>query len=163
MKKSILYFNYRTNSRFKLLSGGDHIVLNFKELICGILCRKKSKNIILLEKVEEYLKEKISIEFVLKKLNEVDKIKFSIFNNEQLYLFNTIPNPNFNEIFSESENSNSINNVDKLWRIFEFYQPNVNEEYNSYKKIKEKDEPNFMDINILKLIKNIKFSLLNEN
>lgn len=127
--------------------------------MCSKLCGKMSKNMLLLEKTEKYIKEKISIEYIIKKLNEVDKLKFSVFNKDQLVLFNTIPNPNFNEIFSEYDDStNKMNYIDQLWRKFEFYQPNVNEEASSYKNISSQMEQNVMDANILNLINRVNFN-----
>lgn len=108
---------------------------------------------LLIKKAEDYIKEKISIENILKKLNEVDKIKFSIFNTDQLNIFNSINNPNFNEIFSpDKENSCDMNLLDQLWRKYEFYQMNEKEEIESYKKINENLNKNNFDENILKLV-----------
>lgn len=111
------------------------------------------------QKAEDYIKEKISIENILKKLNEVDKIKFSLFNKEQLNLFNTIPNPNFNEIFSQNQNQNeeynSMSQIDQLWRKYEFYIPNGNEENDSFKKIFEKSEKSKIDENIIELVERV--------
>lgn len=108
---------------------------------------------ILLQKAEEYIKEKISIENILKKLNEVDKIKFSIFNKDQLNIFNTIPNPNFNEIFSQNKiDPNYMNEIDHLWRKYEFYQSNEKEESESFNKICENYIKTNIDVNILNLV-----------
>lgn len=107
-------------------------------MLCLRFCRKKSYTILLLDKAEKYVKEKISIEFILKKLNEIDKLKFCLLNKEELYCFQAIPSPNFNEIFSENNTSTNLSYIDELYRKFEFYIPNKIREKECYTALERK-------------------------
>lgn len=133
----------------------DILKLNFKDIVCDRLCRKKSKRILLLSKSKNYINEKISIEYILKKLNELDKIKFIIFNEDQLNLLNVVPNPNFNDIFDKikDENSESLSKIDRLWRKYDFYLYNFKEERESYEKLKV-DTENEINNKIISMVNN---------
>ena len=140
------------NSRFRLQNKDLEITLTIKEFLCDRFCFKKSHSIKLISKAAKYIDEKISIEFILKKLNEIDKIKFVIFDKDQLNLFHILPNPNFNEIFGEHKHGN-LRELDNLWRVFEFYQPNEEAENKSYNLICQRDNKfSFMDKQFIKFL-----------
>ena len=56
----------------------------------------------------DYIKKKISIEEIIRKLMEIDKIKYIIFENDQLDYFNKMHGPNIffdlNKNFVKHEN-----------------------------------------------------------
>ena len=127
--------------RIKIYANHSNFIgLSFKEIIFDRFCRKKSSRVKLMDKAETYIKEKISIEHILKKLIEIDKLKFSIFDNEQLKVFHCIPNPNFNEIFNENKDE-GLNSLDYLWRKYEFYKRDIEEEKKSIMGIKNSFNP----------------------
>lgn len=144
------------DKRFKIESTEGQISLTIKEFLCDRFCFRKSRNINLLSKAAKYIDEKISIEFILKKLNEIDKMKFVLFDRDELNLFNILPNPNFEEIFNyDHNNSNQTENlreIDNLWRLYEFYQPNEIEENESYNKIIMKSKQKFRGEQLIKFL-----------
>ena len=136
-KSFLIHHNIETNTRFKISNNTDnYLSISFVELLCDRICQRKSRRIELLDKAESYINEKISIEFLLKKLNEIDKLKFSLLDSTQLQVFHIIPNPNFNEIFSLN-NSKIISLIDNLWSKYEFYQRNDKEEVFALLQIKD--------------------------
>lgn len=138
------------NSRFKLQNKELEISLTVKDFLCDRFCFRKSHSIKLISKAAKYIDEKISIEFILKKLNEIDKIKFVIFDKDQLNLFHILPNPNFNEIFGDHKKS--LKEIDNLWRVYEFYQPNEAAENKSYNEICQRDKIGFKDKQFIKFL-----------
>lgn len=138
------------NSRFKLQNKELEISLTVKDFLCDRFCFRKSHSVKLISKAAKYIDEKISIEFILKKLNEIDKIKFVIFDKDQLNLFHILPNPNFNEIFGDHKKS--LKEIDNLWRVYEFYQPNEAAENKSYNEICQRAKIGFKDKQFIKFL-----------
>jgi hypothetical protein len=89
---------------------------------------------------------------MLKKLNEIDKMKFLLFDKDQLTIFHSIANPNFNEIFCEKALKQQLTEIDKLWRKYEFYQPNPFEEAQCYRHLRNSEEMNMISKQLLKLV-----------
>jgi len=83
---------------------------NLKKILCKKVFQKNSFESNIYLKTEDYLKQKTSLEEILRKNYEVDKLKFILFDEEMLNLFSCIPNPNFVKIITE-ENKNGLNNL----------------------------------------------------
>ncbi len=62
------------------------------EYVLAKIC-KRSPNLKALGKVSQYLNKKTSIEFVLGKLLEFEKAKYSVFNMDELSMMNLMGNP----------------------------------------------------------------------
>jgi hypothetical protein len=60
--------------------------------------------------VEKYLKKKSSIEYIIRKMNEIDKMKFILFTEEEMLLFKMIQDPVLN---SQNEQ------IHNLWKTTE--------------------------------------------
>jgi hypothetical protein len=71
----------------------------------------KSLYVNVLEKFDIYIRKKTSLEYLIKKLFEIDKLKFLLLREEELPLFKLLDNP---QIFSSSTY------LDKLWKEYEF-------------------------------------------
>lgn len=78
-----------------------------KDILCPKFLKKSKK---FYSKVEDYLNKKSSIEYIIKKLNEVDKLKFVLFSKEELGFFNLLKNPS---LFPENSNDK---NVELYWK-----------------------------------------------
>lgn len=90
--------------------------------MCKKFFKRNSAESNLYSKVENYLKKKISLEEIIKKIYEVDKLKFTLFNEDLLNMFSCIPNPSFisNDKFAEALNDNfyaNLNVNNKLIKI----------------------------------------------
>lgn len=64
--------------------------LNCKEILCPRSLLKHKTNIIKLEKFEAVIKKTLSIENLISKLIEHDMLKYIMFNEEQLVVFNNL-------------------------------------------------------------------------
>lgn len=73
------------------------MIFNIHKILCKKLFNKNSIESRGYLKIENYLKKKISLEEIIKKLFEVDKLKFTLFDEDLLNMFSCIPNPNFNK------------------------------------------------------------------
>jgi hypothetical protein len=62
---------------------------------------------------EEYLHKKLSIEYVLEKLLEIEKIQFLLLNENELHFFKKLLNP---QVLSKEETY-----IQNLYNKFEFY------------------------------------------
>jgi hypothetical protein len=89
--------------------------LTILELLCVKILRKKETYLSTLEKVEMYVKKKSSLEYMIKKFNEIDKLKFMLLKNEELEIFNLIQNPHLKTLSGETKNL-----IQSLWKKFEF-------------------------------------------
>lgn len=102
----------------------DNITLKqLKKIFCNKIFNKNYSESNFYVKVESYLKKKTSIEEIIKKIYEVDKLKFVLFSEEILNIFSCIPNPNFVNVNTKS----SVNNDDDNNN---FNDNNVNNKYN---------------------------------
>lgn len=111
--------------RFKLSIKNYHIIFR------RILCRKSSK-IEALEKGINYVRKKISIEEVIRKMLDIDKLKFMLLNPEKLHHLFVSKGPDIFTNFSKGSSelvrqsnskydSNSYKNSrDYLWKFYEF-------------------------------------------
>jgi hypothetical protein len=72
---------------------------------------KRSKEIELLENMEIYLHKKISIEHLIRKMSEIDKLKFLLLKEDEITLFHVL------DSFKIYPNNNYIQ---KLWMKYEF-------------------------------------------
>jgi hypothetical protein len=112
---------------------------------------KTSKNVKLLKKAEKYVNMKLSIEFILKKMIEVEKLKFVIFDTDQLNLMDAIKNPNFYQIFLGKVDEDCLSFSNMLWKTYDFYIPDYEKEKISFDILKKSQKT---DINerLLKLV-----------
>ena len=69
--------------------------LSFWEIICFNICfsekTKSRNNLNIFKKAKNEIKKKIDINFMLFKFNEIDKLKNLLLSEEQMELFNLIP------------------------------------------------------------------------
>jgi hypothetical protein len=77
---------------------------------------KETKNIKNVNLFENYLTKKLSVENLVSKLLEIDKLQFSLLNEEELHIFKNINNPHILERHCGNE---SLKN---LFKQFEFYE-----------------------------------------
>jgi hypothetical protein len=68
----------------------------------------------MITKFDDYLHKKLSVENLLEKLLEVDKIQYLFLNENELYYFKMIPN---SQIFLNDDSY-----IQKLYKQFEFFQ-----------------------------------------
>jgi hypothetical protein len=77
---------------------------------------KETKNIKNVNLFENYLTKKLSVENLVSKLLEIDKLQFSLLNKEELHIFKMINNPHILERHHENES------LKHLFKQFEFYE-----------------------------------------
>lgn len=105
---------------------------NFKYFFNKCFLFKKKDNPYVI--IDNYIRKKISIEEIVKKLYDVDKLKFVLLDEHFYYIYNRIPNRNYFKIFNE-EDKNSNENSDQnkeikildLWKNYEFFNPQIEE------------------------------------
>jgi hypothetical protein len=152
--------NFISSNSFKEYDSGKITVFHDKkclkltpsEILCDRFLFKKSKNVKLLKKAEFYVDMKLSIEFILKKLIEIDKLKFVLFDTNQLNLVDSIKNPNFHQIFYGPKIlDDSYTLTDKLWKTYDFYVPDYSKEKESYNVLKHSFKTDITE-RLLKLV-----------
>jgi hypothetical protein len=116
-----------------------------------LLCFKGIRNSIglkLLDKTDAYVRKKLSVEAIIQKLNEVDKIKFACFSPEELHLMKLIQNPSIEQIGSTNKSY-----IQQLWKKFEFDSEISQEELEKLKKSFSSDKELSKNIeNIIRLL-----------
>ena len=87
---STTFAKKKKDSRYKL---SLTFIGYISELLLNLFRRKKSKKQRLLEKAESVFQKEMDIVYILSKIHEIEKLKLVIFNEDQLVLFNHLPNP----------------------------------------------------------------------
>jgi hypothetical protein len=145
-KTNIPQSNLKTLTSFKYALG-HKFKLKFLDLIC-LTDFRNSKHLKILKKVELYLKKKFSVEFIVQKLNEIDKIKFVCFTPFEMNLMRMIQNPAI-----EHNEEVDMNLIQNLWKKYEFEAEIIKEDYDELKNYsKEEKELSPIVDRILKLI-----------
>lgn len=124
---SIIFFNYfsyinnslsimenenrNTSMNFlkKINKKKQMMKIGFKEIICPKFLNK-SESAKVLTRIEKYVNKNISIENIINKLHEIEKIKFLLMDDHALLLFKYVPNPN---LITEEEVTD--NKIQDLW------------------------------------------------
>lgn len=124
------YFSFATNfkKKYKL------------DISCADISRNisyffKNQKTLTMDLGISYIKKKVSIEEMIRKMLEIDKLKFFILNREQINSFNSLTGPNPFSDIDENQGINKIKkkkklckknsdifryNVDELWSNYEF-------------------------------------------
>jgi hypothetical protein len=107
----------------------DHKRKQFKINFSDLLHNKywKSKKLKILILFQKYIYKKLSVENIIKKINEIDKLQFVLFNHEELQAFKIIPEPSLNHKGLKQP-------VYKYYQDYEFYRDIT---YVKYRKILE--------------------------
>jgi hypothetical protein len=61
--------------------------LSMSDYLCPLICLEKKQNRQKLEKYEKLLRSKLSIEYLIKNLNDIEKFKEVVFNKDQKKIF----------------------------------------------------------------------------
>ena len=69
-------------------------------------CRKKTKKDKLMRKAEKLMIKELDVVSILRKLHEIEKMKLTIFNTDQLMVFNSITKP---IVFTDEEKITFLN------------------------------------------------------
>jgi hypothetical protein len=107
MTKCIINLYFRN---FTQLKNDDIPNLKAKDFI--MIC-KKDKRMQMIKKFQVYLYKKLSVEYILEKLLEIEKMQYLTLNEDELKYFKLLKNP---QIFSEQETA-----LENLYKRFEFY------------------------------------------
>jgi hypothetical protein len=103
--ESKLVFNQRINelssyvNPIKLNKRPNDIKMTILDSIIGKILKKKKMKVYSLAKA--YTQNNLCIKSILNKLNELNKLKCFVFNQEQLLVFNSIGNPSYYNIINE--------------------------------------------------------------
>lgn len=84
--------------------------LSWTEYVCTSNFLKENKNLKLFSYLEDYINSKISINYMIFKLNEIEKLKSVLFSDEEFTAFKFIPNPNISIIRALIDLSNKSTN-----------------------------------------------------
>ena len=88
----------------------------------------------------------------VKKMQEIDLLKYCLFDEEQLNLFEFLSKPPYK--FTEIDNYNIYKEFeDKQTKIGVLGKREINNLFNSYKKIRDKKNLTFEDLKLLRLVK----------
>ena len=124
-----------------------------KKLFC--LFKKSSKKEKLFTTAENEIADELDIIKILKKLQDIEKLKRILLNEDQLYLFNLLSKPMIiHENSSKQENDQDKNAQDKRFKFT--LKNNLNLEkkklLNIYKCVKEKENDSQIDKKLIKLL-----------
>ena len=109
--------------------------LEWCEMICLKRCIKKKEKKEFLEKCKEVIKSKLSIEFIIEKFCELDKLKRTLLSEDQLDIFKKMPKLSLEEHIESIEQANN-------WKIHSLLSPR--------KTLKKPIENNIMNENASK-------------
>ena len=134
------------------------IRFKFIDLLKNKIFCKHSNNSFYYFKAVNYLKKKLSIEELIKKIYDIDKLKFMLLDYDTLNIFELIQTPNLlfvenaknkekNYSKSQSEDislkfNGKTNKIFHLWNKFEFYTQFEKEQKESYLKLFENENRN---------------------
>jgi hypothetical protein len=127
---------------YKNINNTKNNLLNLVDLLCPhqIGCRD---NLQMIKKIEEYVKKKLSVETMIPKFNEIDKLKFTLLSPIELEMIDLI---NYREITLPNVQQRKTK-IQKLWDKYEF---------NNKKEIDPNILSNFQpDIKLTKIGENI--------
>lgn len=126
------FFSFNTN--FKKKYRLDLNIIDIVRKVTRLFKNVKTKT---LDLGISYIKRKISVEEIIRKMLEIDKLKFSLMTKEQINNLNGLTGPNLFSDFIDNNNISSINkntkrkinkkntdifkiNIDELWSNYEF-------------------------------------------
>jgi hypothetical protein len=113
----------------------------------NILFCRNTKERKYLKWAEKYINAKISVESIILKMQEIDKIKFLLLDEDQFNLFNVIEN----QLCSYDSTINS--NIHKCWkRQEESEKDKFTKAVLSFKILNQRNFQNLLDVNIKNLL-----------
>lgn len=112
-----------------------------------IFCpRPLTKSKLLTSRVEKYVNKKMSVEYLVRKMDEIDKLKFVLFSDDELTVFKFIQNPN---LIPDKEAKSKI---EDLWIKTEFHEKVDLKDFERMKELISTDEVSEKMTKILSLI-----------
>jgi hypothetical protein len=105
------------------------ISLSMSEILCPQILLKSNPKINSLRVANSRINKKLSIDYIINKFHEIDKIKITLFSQEELSLMKIIPNPSLT-ITKNKKNSK----IQKLWSYLENEDEIVDIEINKLSK-----------------------------
>lgn len=117
------------------------------EYICSSALLRRNKNLKILDKVNTYLNKKISLCYLVNKLNEVDMMKYIIFNEDELTAFKFMKKFDV-DIFSNNEN---IKLKKSVWGPTGFSEDINDQDMNKFINISKKINLSTYEAKILSL------------
>jgi len=110
--------------------------LNLFGIFCPISIFKQLKNdsLTIIANVKSYLNKKSSLEYILKKMLEIDKMKFILFNEDELFLMRFMDNSS--AIIKEKRDPNN------LWADYEFENKPNKKDIQKFNEFVNKNENN---------------------
>ena len=128
--------------------------INICEIIFANLCScfsyKLKKRKILFQKCEKKMYYYLDIFVYIKKIQEIDIIKYCLLDNDQIVLFDYLTTP---PIKLSEKNKGVYKEFEKLQKPYIVLNKNeINKLFGIYKKIAQKHHLNFEDIKLLRLV-----------
>ena len=90
----------------------ETLKLKINEYLCPLFFYTNKKNFSKLEKFKSIIMKKLSLETIVNHFQDIDKLKYLLFTNEEIGIFDTV---NFFKLFEENKNDSllkKINNND---------------------------------------------------
>lgn len=119
------------------------IKLTFFQIVLPSCCyKKKNQNMIYYNNVKSYILKQISIKEILRRNNDVDKIKSFVFDNDLISIYQNCPNPSLIHVKEDTRD---------LW-LQTFYNPSALDVVSLEEKIhhiRNKFEKNILEKNCL--------------
>src|SRR5689334_10837989 len=66
--------------------------VTLKEKLCYLICRIKNKKVSIYEKYKKIISKSLSIDSILQSMNELEKLKIILFNQDELETFENMRN-----------------------------------------------------------------------
>ncbi len=90
----------------------------FNASVRDLICSKflKTKKNLVMENLENYMNKKTSLDFILKKLMEFDKVKFILFTRLEMQAIRLIDKPSVSLLLD----NHIIDKTQELWSLYEF-------------------------------------------
>ncbi len=161
-KKPIINGEYiaknNRNKTLKEIQTSESCIKNKLRFTCmdyfrvGVRIRK-NKKIDDFKMLEKYMNRKISIDHILKKLLDIDKLKFLLLKDVECHAFKLISSPNIETIRGyDYDILMGKDDVQSLWRVNEFERDLTKEELGELDKLIARDDLSFTEKRLFELI-----------
>lgn len=159
LKKIMSIFNgFKINQRRESFSLGffEYVIYLMRK---NLSCLRRSKKEKLLDECEKKLVEELDLISILLKIHEIEKIKLTIYNEDQLMLFDSISKPFFvtgkEDFFIKIKEEFWLSTSKKMAFMIDDYKNRRQSKYaDSLKKVKADSINSEVNKRILKLIEN---------